>query len=399
MIKRRIRRFYKGEIKDILAMYFSKENKEERHVKLFEKKFAQYVGVKFAVATCSGRNGFGLILDSLGLNSGDEIIMPAYTLKNLIYLIADKGLKAKLIDIDGDSFNINPDLIEGRITEKTKVIVATHIFGLPCNMGKISNIARKYNLKVIEDCAHACGAEYGGKKVGSLGEAGFFSFESTKLINTFDGGMVTTDNEELACKIRQKLNKYRTDKNKVMVKALFTYLEHLFTKSPAYPILLFFLRFKPVEWVAKKIYFSLRLKSKIGYLRFTELQALLGLRQLEYLEQRNTKRQHIADEITRRLKADVYPQRDRSIGKRVYYYYILRLPVKYADKARIKMLRYGIDIGIEDEITNNCSGTLIDDYPCPVTEQVFKCALQIPMYDDLSSKEITIIAHAVNSLT
>ena len=160
MIRRRNPRFYKGELRDILKLIFTAQVADGEYLELFEKKFAEYTGTKFALATCSGRNGLDLLLDTLNLNKGDEVLMPAYTLKDLVYLIKAKGLEPRLVDIESDSFNMNPALIESSITQKTKVILATHIFGLPGNMKGILDMAKKHDLKVIEDCAHAAGAEY-----------------------------------------------------------------------------------------------------------------------------------------------------------------------------------------------------------------------------------------------
>lgn len=396
MLRRRNPRFYKRELRDILKMVFTAKVVEGEYIKLFEKKFAEYIGTKFAIATCAGRNGLDLLLDTLDLNEKDEILVPAYTLKDLIYLIRAKGLEPKLIDIERDTFNINPDLIEEKITDRTKVILATHIFGLPCNMERILDIAKKHNLKVIEDCAHAAGAEYKNRKVGSLGDAAFFSFETTKPINTFGGGIITTDDQRVASVVRQKIKSYPVGGWGIVNKILFTYLEHLIIRSPFYPLLISSFMFKSTTKIMSNLYLFLHNRARVSYSRFTNIQALIGLAQLNQLDEKNEKRNRLAYRLTEMLDKSILSQKAEIDTKRIFYMYIVRLPIKEGiGKVRGEILRKGIDAGIKGEITDDCS-KIISEKDCPIVKQVYNSALQLPMYDQLTERNIDYIAKIAN---
>ena len=161
-----------------LQILFKKNNDFYQCVKEWENSFANFIGVNNAVAVSSGRKGMELILRSLELDEGSEVIIPAYTLKSLIDIIKSLGLAPVPADIDVDTFNLDPDSVASRVTKRTKVILATHLFGLPCQIDKILEIGRERSIFVIEDCAHSAGSEFKGKKAGSFGDVSFFSFET-----------------------------------------------------------------------------------------------------------------------------------------------------------------------------------------------------------------------------
>ncbi|MBL7129987.1 MAG: aminotransferase class I/II-fold pyridoxal phosphate-dependent enzyme [Candidatus Omnitrophica bacterium] len=399
MIPRKSFRFYKGELKDILSLVFAGKVSEGKYIELFEKKFAEYIGTQFAIATCSGRNGMDLLLDSLGLNEGDEILLPAYTLGDLIYIIKDKGLVPKLVDIEEDSFNINPDLIESEITDKTRVIIATHMFGLSCNIAKILDIARMHNLRVIEDCAHAAGAEFKGQKLGSFAKAGFFSFESNKPINTFGGGMITTNDAKINSLVRDKIKNYPETPRKVLSKVLFTYIEHWILKSFLYRALNALFMFKTSTKIISKFYLSIHNQARVEYSRFTSLQAFLGLRQLSYLDQCNEKRSKLAGELSERLSEKVIPQRSQFQQGRIFYFYTVRIiGKKDLESVRRKLLIKGIDAGIRSEVTDNCALSIGNTEGYTIVAEIFNRVLQLPIHDQLRQRDIDYIVRAVNEI-
>jgi perosamine synthetase len=397
MIPRRRPRFYRGEFKDLLKAILQKKVAEGAAVDIFEKKFAEYIGVKFAIATCSGRSAMELLLDSLGVEKGDEIIMPAYTLKDLKKIIEDKGLVPKFVDIEEDSFNINPNLIEGEVTENTKIIIATHIFGLPCNIKKINEIAQKYNLTVIEDCAHAVGAEITGKKVGSFGAGAFFSLETTKLINTFGGGMVTTNNPVISSRIRKRVEKYPVYSGKVIKKIVFSYLEHLVIISPLYRLFNLLFMFKVTTKIISKFYLIFHGRARVVMSRLANIQALFGLGQLCCLDQRNAARNKIAGEFTKALSGVVFPQKTNSTAKkRVHYFYTVNLGrVNNLEYLRRKLLINGVDIGIKNEITDNCIISKKESVKFPVVNKLFYQIIQLPIYDQLKQKDILFVSNKI----
>ena len=177
------------------------------NVKRLEKEVAAYCRVKYAIGVASGTDALKLSLISMGIGKGDEVIVPPFTFISTVGVITQIGASPVFTDIEEETFNIDAEKIEEAITEKTKAIIPVHLYGHAAQMEKIMSLAKKYNLKVIEDAAQALGTEclFSGifHKVGSLGDAGCLSFYPTKVLGACgDGGMVLTNNEEIAEKIR-----------------------------------------------------------------------------------------------------------------------------------------------------------------------------------------------------
>jgi dTDP-4-amino-4,6-dideoxygalactose transaminase len=184
-------------------------------VKLFEQEVAAYLGVKHAIAVNSGTDALFLALRALGIGPGDEVITTPFTFFATAEAISHVGAIPVFVDIDERTFNVNADLIEEKITERTKAILPVHLFGRPAEMGKIMALAKKYNLKVVEDCAQSFGARYQGncstcdrtcnpdayvgKQTGTIGDIGAYSFFPSKNLGAFgDGGLIVTNDDTLA---------------------------------------------------------------------------------------------------------------------------------------------------------------------------------------------------------
>jgi len=174
-----------------------------KFVDQFEENFASYVGARHAIAVSSGTAALHLALAALDIQPGDEIIMPTFTMIACANVAKYLGAKPVLVDSEISTWNIDPNKIEEKITDKTKAIMAVHIYGHPADMDPIMKIAKKYGLYVIEDAAEAHGAEYKGRKVGSIGDVGCFSFYANKIITTGEGGMITTNDDRIAEKVRK----------------------------------------------------------------------------------------------------------------------------------------------------------------------------------------------------
>jgi len=173
------------------------------YVVKFEKEFASYHGVKHAVGVASGTDALHLALKAYGIKAGDEVITPTFTFVATAEAIVYCGATPVFADIDPKTFNLDPTKIEAKITKKTKAILPVHLYGQAADMPAIMAIAQKHNLIVIEDCAQATGAVIGGKKVGTIGHAGCFSFFPTKNMGCFgDGGMITTNDDKTAEEIK-----------------------------------------------------------------------------------------------------------------------------------------------------------------------------------------------------
>jgi len=174
-----------------------------QYIREYERMAAKYHGVRYAFSFAAGRMALYAILEALGIGKEDEVIIPAYTCVVVPNAIIYRGATPIYVDINPATFNIDPKKIEAKITPRTKAILAQHTFGLPCDLDEIIEIAERHGITVIEDGAQALGAEYKGKKVGGIARVGFYSTDHTKMISTSTGGMVITDDEELASRIQR----------------------------------------------------------------------------------------------------------------------------------------------------------------------------------------------------
>jgi len=183
------------------------------YINKFENEFASYCNVKYAIGVSNGTDALFLALKAIGVKAGDEIITTPNTFIATTEAITRAGGKIKFVDINPETFNIDPTHIEAEITEKTKAIIPVHLYGHPADMNPILSIAKKYDLKVIEDAAQAHGAEYKGMKIGSIGDVACFSFYPGKNLGAYgDAGIVTTNDPEISQKIKMLRNHGRLKK-------------------------------------------------------------------------------------------------------------------------------------------------------------------------------------------
>jgi perosamine synthetase len=173
-----------------------------KYIGAFEKEFARFCGVRHAIATSNGTVALHVALVALGVAPGDEILIPTVTYIATANAVRYCGATPVLVDVCPGTLNIDPAEIARKISPRTRGIIPVHLYGHPCEMGPIAEIATRHGLFVLEDAAEAHGAEYLGRKVGGLGDCAAFSFFGNKIVTTGEGGMVTTDNDELAAKLR-----------------------------------------------------------------------------------------------------------------------------------------------------------------------------------------------------
>jgi len=173
-----------------------------KFIEEFEENFAKYIGAKYAIATSNGTSALHLALIALGIDHKHDLIIPTLTFASVANAVIYTGSKPVLIDSHPEYWCIDPEKIENKIGKSTKAIIPVHLYGHPCNIESIMKIAKEHNLYVIEDCAEAHGAQYKGKRVGSFGDIACFSFYGNKIITTGEGGMCLTNDEELADKMR-----------------------------------------------------------------------------------------------------------------------------------------------------------------------------------------------------
>ena len=271
-------------------------------VKKFEKIVAKYVGTKYAFATTSATTALHLSLAALGIGPKDEVLVADFTFPATANVVVQQGAKPVLVDISLDNYNIDKKDLERKITKRTKAIIPVDVFGSPVDMISIMKIAKKYNLAVVEDAACALGAEYKNKKTGTLGDTGCFSFHPRKSITTGEGGMVVTNNSELAKKIS-------------------------------------ILRDHGGVFSKKKGFFSFEMAG-FNY-RMTEVQALLGIYQMKNIDKIINQKRNLAkiySKILSNIKGVKLPQ-EMPYGRHTYQSYVVLLDKKINRNKVIKIMR------------------------------------------------------------
>lgn len=376
------------------------------HIKEFEEEFANYHKVKYARGLFSGSAGLCLVLEAFHFQKNAEILLSAFNYYRVPLVIKAYNLKPVFIDIYPQTFNIDVSQIEKHITPKTRAILITHTFGQPCEMEPIIDIAKRYNLKVIEDCAHSCGAEYKGQKVGTFGDAGIFSFAMGKNIPCFGGGAVITNSDYLW----QRLNNIfkectypsRTDLLKILLTHFVSYLLTLPEVFPyiAYPIL----RLLDVFNIALSSYHenpkNLSWSEIVNYQKkIANLQAAVGLCQLKRIDGINEKLRENALLYTALFKEQGMISVPVEIAdvKHIYLYYCFT--IKKREAFRKMLLKKGVDI--EKNHLSNCPAFEMFD-ECgsafPASEKLAKESVEIPSNVRLTQDDIRYIVDCIREV-
>ncbi|EAL5739833.1 DegT/DnrJ/EryC1/StrS family aminotransferase [Campylobacter lari] len=318
----------------------------------FETNFAKYCGVKHCIGVANGLDALRIIIKAYEFSKDDEIIVPANTYIASILAITDNLCKPILIEPDINTYNINAKSIEEKITNKTKAIMVVHLYGQVCNMEPIYALAKKYNLKIIEDCAQAHGANFKGKKVGSLGDAAGFSFYPGKNLGALgDAGCITTNDDLLASKIR----------------ALANYGSH-----------------KKYE----NLYAGLNS-------RLDELQAGVLDIKLKHLDSDNQKRKEIADFYMKNIKNEniILPKIDID---HVWHLFVIR--TKFRDKLQKYLNENNIQTIIHYPIPPHKQECYKDfnNLSLPITEQIHNEVLSLPISPVITQDEIKQVVEVIN---
>ena len=307
----------------------------------FEQKISEYIGCKHSILTYSGRTALYVLLKAYGLDKGDEIIMPAYMCETVSQLLLDIGLKPNYVDIEPDTYNLSINDLNKKVNEKTKAIVAVHLFGIPCDMHSIRKIATKHNLIVIEDAAQAMGAEYYDKRVGTIGDAGFFSFGPGKPITTIGGGTIVTNDDTVAEKSRAIIREFKEQR---MLEKSLTFLK-LFGYTSIKNRMIYNLIHKRIRNEKSRINININDLQ----LKFTNIQASMGLIQLSKLDGFNKSRNENAEYLRENLNAieGIDLPKIPEQTKPTYW----RLPVKLSTEVERDELLYNLEkSGIESSV-------------------------------------------------
>lgn len=369
----------------------------------FEKRFAEYHGMRQAISTSYGRMAFYDILKALNFPGGSEIIFPALTFWVVPEMAHVLGFRPVFVDIDPATFNIDPAKIEAAITPNTRAVVPTHLYGQPCDMDPIMEIAKAHNLAVIEDCAHALGATYKGRKVGTFSHASFFSFQMLKPLNSYGGGMAVTNDEGVAARIRSLADAEEWPRAKdVFKKILFGNLQRkligpygfTFTMFLAFYIASFFGDYDLSRYLWERIR-PLDPLPESYRKRYTNAQAIIGLRMLENIDAFNALNRAHAAQLTGALKDvnGVQPPALQPETESVYYQYCIR--ATDPDLLKHRAIRSGVDVEIMHvDICNVLD--VFEDFKtkCPVAEGT-EHTLQLPVYASLTENDLNRIIQVI----
>jgi len=376
MIPRRRLTLDMADLADWLRAPFTSADAAAAEVAAFEREFAHAVGVKHAVAAASGRDALCLIIDGLGLKAGDEIIIPAYTLGELLPLLSERGPVLVPADIDPATYNMTVDAARRAITPRTRAILALHLLGVPCDIVGLCDLG----LPVIEDCAHAPGATVNGKPVGSFGVAALFSLEANKALSAFGGGVMTTRDDALAANVRRALEGRPRREWPAMKKMLLKWIEELMVRSPLYAVAARMLfggdragRFEQFYRQANN-----RVRPKVA---FSSMQARMGRRRLKGIAARQARLEPLWEKLARALPPGFEAQKRRACGEPVFYNFVARYSGDLK-QMRDRALAAGLDVGIFGEVMDD-TAAMLGRADCPNAAQAYRQAVLVPLYDGM----------------
>ena len=317
----------------------------------FEHEFARFCNTEHAIGVSSGTSAILLTLMALGIGAGDEVIVPAHTFIATATPAMFLGARPVFADIDPEDYTISVADAKSKISARTKAIIPVHLYGHPCDMDPILELAREHGLHVIEDACQAHGAEYKGRRVGSLADVACFSFYPSKNMTVLgDGGMVTTSNATLANKIRMLADHGRTEK----------YVHQLLGLN----------------------------------FRMSEISAAIGTEQLGHVAEWNQRRREIAARYSSLLQgSEVATPVEKKWARHVYHMYVIR--VKQRDKLASYLKAAGIQTGIHYPVPLHHQPCVKSEVQLPVTEQYADEVLSLPMHPQLTDTEIDYVAASI----
>lgn len=334
-----------------------------KYIKEFEEKFARYCDTKFGVATTSGTTALHLALAAAGIKKGDEVILPSFTMIATAFAVLYTGAKPVLVDVERETGNMDISQVIKKINKRTKAIIPVHIYGHPCDMDPIIEATKGKKIYIVEDAAEAHGALYKKRKAGSLGDIGCFSFYANKIITTGEGGMVVTNNENIAKKLRSL-------KNLSFIKKRFIHYQ-------------------------------------VGFnYRMTNIQAAIGLAQLQNIDkfiQSRRKNAYLYNKLFKPIKWINTPI-EKEYAKNVYWMYGITFKGKMKSKKNKIMdclEKKGIGarsyfFGMHRQPVFRKLG-LFKNEKYPVTDALSKTGLYLPSGSGLTSKEINTVGNTLKS--
>jgi perosamine synthetase len=331
--------------------------------KEFEEMMAEYIGVKYSVSVSSGTAALHLLVRALDIGPGDEVLVPSFTFASSVNAIIYERAKPVFVDIEPETYNLDPEDLEKKINSNTKAIMAVDVFGHPAEWDEILRIALKYNQKIIDDSCETLGAEYKGKKIGQFGDAAAFAFYPNKQITTGEGGIIVTNDEKIARLARSMRNQGRGEMG---------------------------------AWLEHEI---------LGYnYRMDEMSAALGVSQLKKLESFLQKREKVARIYTEKLTGFdwVRPPIVKPYVRMSWFVYVVTLAkgldrdyfIKELEKRGVPSRGYFAPIHTQPYIKK-----YVDEIPkLPLTEDIGKRTLALPFHNNLKEEEIDMVVEALKDV-
>ena len=340
----------------------------------FESDFAKFCGSKYAVGVSNATSALQLSLICTGISQGDEVIIPNLTFVATASSVMLSGATPVLADIENDTLNLSIDSIKKSITKKTRAIIPVHFAGMPCDMNEIIKIAKKNNLKVIEDCAHGIGSKIGKRHVGTFGETGCFSFYPTKNITTIEGGMVITNSKELAEKIRKKRNHGITRT-----------LQNRYSKG------------KPWDYDVEEPGYNFRLD---------EIRSALGKNQLKNIKLFNKKRENSFNYYNKKLEkipGIIVPKKNKGFTSS-YHLYIIRILDSFGikrDQLFEKLLENGIQTSVHYKPLSKfqvCKKKAKKYDSLKNSEKAYQEIISLPFYTHISKNQLDVVVKTIKNI-
>ncbi len=346
--------YISDEIKEkILEVIDSKQYVDGRYTREFEERFANYIGVKHAVAVSSGTSALFLILRALGIGRGDKVAVPSFTFIATASQAVELGAEPVFIDVDPETMTLDPYDLEKKMDPTVKAIIPVHLFGHPADLDPVIELAEKYGAYVIEDAAQAHGARYKGKRVGGIGHVGYFSLYPSKNMGVYgEGGVITTDDEELAQRIRSLKNHGIRNGEFVM----------------------------------------------FGYnMKFNEIGAVVALEQLRLLESWNKKRRENASIYTEAFRdLDIETPIEREWAYHVYNLYTLKTGSR--DRIRKVLMERGVATGVYYDRPIHTLEIVRERFGytrLPITEDLAKKVISLPVHPLLTGDDLETVIKGV----
>ncbi|MGB6198761.1 MAG: DegT/DnrJ/EryC1/StrS family aminotransferase [Candidatus Acidiferrales bacterium] len=333
----------------------------------FERAIARYIGIQYAVGVSSGTAGLHLAVRALDIGAGDEVIVPSFAFIAVANILRYERAIPVFVDIEPQTLNLDPGRIEAAITARTKAILVVHTFGSPANLPEILAISRRHNLRVIEDACEAIGAEYDGRRVGAFGDVGVFGFYPNKQITTGEGGMIVTQNQDLASAMRALRNQGRTESG---------------------------------DWFQH---------STIGYnYRLSELNCALGINQLRRVEEILARREQVARKYDEKLRGNknlILPPLDLPRRKISWFVYVVRLAESFSRIQRDwiveEIARRGIGCGryfAPIHLQPAYQDMFAPRADLAVTEQQARRTIALPFFNRLQESQIDEVCETLCEL-